>query len=248
MSSHNTEVIVFLVAANLIVAGLAIFFFFVLRIQHKRKILHRQQLLAKEFKTREDTIRNISRDLHDEIGSSLSGINLFTQMAEQQLRDKNLPAAEEFLLTIKGYTEMVIEKTGDLVWMLQPENDTMEKMLQRLQSFGESVTRARSIQFTFTIASGFFLPVDELLFRKNIYLICKEAINNAVKYSDCRTLSIECKGNTILITDNGKGFDKTRISQGQGIQNMQQRAAESGISIALDSGLDRSTAVKLVLR
>src|SRR5687767_13255311 len=89
-----TSVLLFTTCFTLTAAVILLLSF---NINHKRKILHGRQLLEKEYKTREQTIRQISRDLHDEIGSSLSGINLFAQMAEQQLQNNQSKTAEEFL-------------------------------------------------------------------------------------------------------------------------------------------------------
>ncbi|MBL7762326.1 MAG: histidine kinase dimerization/phosphoacceptor domain-containing protein, partial [Chitinophagaceae bacterium] len=85
MQPQGLEVSVFLIVANIIIVIAAVFFFLIIRIQQKRKRLYEKQLLEKEYKTREEAFLQISRDLHDEIGSSLSGINLFAQMAAKQL-------------------------------------------------------------------------------------------------------------------------------------------------------------------
>jgi signal transduction histidine kinase len=239
-----TSVLLFTTCFTLTAAVLLLLSF---NINHKRKILHRQQLLEKEYKTREQTIRQISRDLHDEIGSSLSGINLFAQMAEQQLQNNQFKTAEDFLQKIKKYSETVIEKTGDMVWMLQPENDTQEKILQRLLIFADSVTRAKRIELNYEISAGFLLPTNELLYRKNIYLICKEAINNSIKYSGCSMLTFLCKEKTITIADNGGGFDLPNVSTGHGLQNMQQRAIEAGVRLVIDAGLNKGTSVLVLL-
>lgn len=239
-----TSILLFTTCFTLTAAVLLLLSF---NINHKRKILHRQQLLEKEYKTKEQTIRQISRDLHDEIGSSLSGINVFAQMAEQQLQNNQFKMAEDFLQKIKKYSETVIEKTGDMVWMLQPENDTQEKILQRLLVFADSVTKAKQIELSYEIASGFILPTNELLYHKNIYLICKEAINNSIKYSNCSRLIFLCKDKTITVADNGRGFDISAINSGHGLQNMQRRATEAGVHLVIDSALNKGTSILISL-
>ena len=78
--------------------------------------------------------------------------------------------------------------------------------------------------------------------RKNIYLICKEAINNAVKYSGasflCLSIYMEEKTLKIVIADNGTGFDSQTIKKGNGLENIEQRAAEmnAGLSIVTTPG------------
>jgi len=247
MPGYTKEVIVFLIASNFIVIGFAVFSYFILRIQQKRKILHRAQLLEKEYKTRTETIANISRDLHDEIGSSLSGISMFSQLALSQLEQDKQSAAAASLHNISQYTGAVIEKTGDMVWMLQPGNDTEARYFERLQHYAMNVTAARHITFSFTTDHSFKWPVQQLLYRKNIFLICKEAINNAVKYSGCTMLTINCTNKSISIGDNGTGFNEADITPGSGLRNMQHRASECGVTVKIDSATGKGTCIEILL-
>jgi signal transduction histidine kinase len=247
MPAYSKEVIVFLVASNFIVAGFAVFSYFILRIQQKRKILHRHQLLEKEFETRRDTISGISRDLHDEIGSSLSGISVFSQLALSQLTQRQHNLASHSINSINQYTSLVIERTGDLVWMLQPENDSEEKYIRRLEHYAAGICSAKNIQLVFEISPGFHFPNDELRYRKNIYLICKEAINNAVKYSDCTQLQVKLSEAYISVADNGKGFDVNLVTPGNGLQNMQQRAGECNLAYTISSSNIKGTSVTIRL-
>ena len=241
----QTEIILFLILANIIlvfsVAGIVIFM-----IKYRRRQLeHQTELFQNEQETREKTIRQISRDLHDEIGSSLSGISLFAQIAEQQLQNGQGIAAKDFLQKIKSYSDVVIEKTGDMIWMMQAENDTQDKLLQRLKAFAESLTKAKQIRLHFEADPAFTLPAHDLISRKNIYLICKEAINNAVKYSGCTSLTILFKQKTISISDNGSGFDIENLSSGHGLQNMQQRAKEANIHVDVHTKMGNDTTILL---
>src|SRR3982751_6502776 len=85
--------------------------------------------------------------------------------------------------------------------------------------------------------------------RRNIYLICKEAVNNAVKYSGCTELAITgwLRGGFLgfHIHDNGKGFCPEKVQRGNGLKNMQERADESQIDLKLESCENKGTTISL---
>ena len=109
-----------------------------------------------------------------------------------------------------GAVEMV-NNLNDVVWAVNPRNDSVEEMLERLKEYALGMTQAKNIGVTWEIEAemkNMKLPVE---YRRNVYLVFKEAVNNAVKYSDCSTIVIggNQSGNqlTFSICDNGKGFD-----------------------------------------
>ena len=91
----------------------------------------------------------ISQDLHDEIGASMSGINLLSQMAAEKLQKNKPEEASAYLFKVKNYTQDVIEKLSDMVWIFNPQNDSIEKLLQRLKSFAIPIALSKNIQDSF---------------------------------------------------------------------------------------------------
>jgi signal transduction histidine kinase len=251
MQPQSTEVIVFLVIANIIVVIAAVFFFLILRIQQKRKQLYNRQLLEKEYKTREEAFLQISRDLHDEMGSSLSGISLFTQMAAEQLQLNHTDAAKMNIDKASTYAGLVIEKVSDMAWLLKPSHESLSILIDKLQSYSRAVAGAKYITIHFTAEPGILKQEITLHQRKAIYLISKEAINNAVKYSNCVNIYYELKmqnsGFVLFIKDDGDGFSEQNINTGNGLQNMKARAAEIGATLTIDSGQGKGTAIHLQL-
>jgi signal transduction histidine kinase len=248
---YSQEVIIFLIAANIIVAGFAVFFFFILRIQQKRKQLYQKQLLEKEYKTRENAFLQISRDLHDDIGSSLSGINMLSQLAQQQLTQVNTGAANELLQKINNYTSEVIEKVSDLAWLLKSNAESLSLLIKKIKAFGLAAAASKNIQLYFGDSfeiSGKELSIQQ---RKAIYLISKEAINNAVKYAYCTTIyykiSLTDNKMKLLIKDDGKGFNLTDAGEGNGLKNMQARAAEIKAVIKINSAPGKGTTIEMEL-
>jgi signal transduction histidine kinase len=91
----------------------------------------------------------ISQDLHDEIGASMSGINLLSQMAVEKLQHDKPKEAAEYLFKVKNYTQDVIEKLSDMVWIFNPQNDSIEKLLVRLKSFAISLAASKKYKAPF---------------------------------------------------------------------------------------------------
>ncbi len=248
---NKEEVAIFLIAANIIVVVFAVFFFLIIRIQQKRKQFYQKQLVENEFKTREESFLQISRDLHDEIGSSLSGINMLSQLAQQHIEYNNTEEANRLLSKINIYTSEVIEKVSDMVWLLKPNEESITILLQRLKTHDALTARLKNIKLQFD--NSLQKPGKELsiLARKAIYLISKEAINNAVKYAECENIFYSARLTrdtmTLCIMDDGKGFDINQYTQGNGLKNMQVRAEEIGAVFSIQSIPNKGTTIKLLL-
>ena len=218
-----------------IVLAVAIYILFRYRLQQKIKLLE---------------IRNrISQDLHDEIGASISGINLLSQMASEKLENNKLDEASEYLFKVKNYTQDVIEKLSDMVWIFNPQNDSIEKILQRIKSFAISIALSKNIQMHFETDKESELINLTLHERKAVYLISKEAINNIFKYAACANIfySLHVKGSKYLmqIEDDGKGFTPAENKSGNGLKNMQARAAEIGANLNIQSHPNNGTIIRL---
>ena len=180
-----------------------------------------------------------SQDLHDEIGSSISGINLLSQMAAEKL-DNNKPGeAAEYLSKVKNYSQDVIEKLSDMVWVFNPQNDSIEKLLQRLKSFSATIALSKNIKIHFAQDKESELVNLSIQQRKVIYLVSKEAINNIFKYADCLNIYYSLKRNgsnwQLRIQDDGKGFITGTNKNGNGLKNMQARTEEINATFNIQS-------------
>ena len=189
----------------------------------------------------------ISQDLHDEIGGSISGINLLSQMASEKLKNKELEEASAYLVKVNNYTRDVIDKLGDIVWIFNPQNDSIEKLLQRLKSFVMTVALSKNIKIHFETdkeSETRNLTIQE---RKAVYLISKEALNNVFKYAACRNIyySLHSKAHKwqLTIKDDGKGFRPEECKNGNGLKNMEARASEIGASYCIQSQKGNGTII-----
>ncbi len=190
---------------------------------------------------------NIASDLHDDIGSTLNSISIYSEVAKQQA-GKEIPALD----MIGMNSRKIIESMSDIVWTINPENDSFEKIIVRMRSFAYQILKAKNIEFTFEAdekLNTISLPMQA---RKNFYLVFKEAINNLVKYSGASrvmiSLSGENKNITLRIRDNGKGIQVNPESQGNGLLNMKRRAEEINAVLNIESGNAEGTGIELMLK
>ena len=193
----------------------------------------------------------ISQDLHDEIGASMSGINLLSQIASEKLENNKAGEAAEYLGKVKNYTQDVIEKLSDMVWIFNPQNDNIERLLLRLKSFSIPVALSKNIQMHFVTGKESEITNLSIRQRKAIYLISKEAFNNSFKYSGCSNIyySLSARGSKWLlrIQDDGKGFSESSAVEGNGIKNMRARAEEVKAAIKIDAEPGKGTTIELEL-
>lgn len=199
----------------------------------------------------EQKLRNkIARDLHDDIGSTLSGIKLFSTMAQNKLQQER-SSAVDIVERIGERSEKMMEAMGDIVWSINPANDSMEKMLVRMKQYAAEMMEPKNINYNFSVNERSMRTKVDPEARKDIYLVFKETINNAVKHSQCNyvDIKIDWKGKNFEITihDNGKGFDVNKVNgNGNGLLNLKQRTKDIGGEISIDS-TETGTTVKLIV-
>lgn len=193
-------------------------------------------------------LRNrISADLHDEIGSTLSSISILSEIvAFQQKKGEFKP---EIMQQVSNDSREVIEKMDDIIWTINPENDSFNNLETRLKSFAIPLFESKDIDFQFNFSVELENLSIDMGKRRNIYLILKEAINNLVKYSKCKTVEINAKINynklIINIIDDGIGFDTEAQSERNGQKNMKRRAEKIGADLVVQSDIGKGTKVNL---
>jgi signal transduction histidine kinase len=187
---------------------------------------------------------SIADDLHDDIGSALSSINIMSELAKQKS-----PEALPLLSSIGESTNSIQENMSDIIWAVNPKNDRLENVLQRMNLFASEILEAKNIELDFAETTS--MPALKLTMeqRKNFYLFFKEAINNAAKYSDAKKVSVYItqKDHTVEINmrDDGKGFDTSRISNGNGMGSLRKRATELKADFKITSCINKGTDVQL---
>lgn len=189
----------------------------------------------------------ISQDLHDDMGATLSGIKVFSELAKERPQTSRL-----YLDKINKYSNEMLDKMSDIVWTINPANDSSERIITKLHSYAASLAAAKDIQLSFNISEALQKQNVTMIVRKSIYLIAKEAINNAVKYADCKKLSVsltsEQRTGILVIADDGIGFNAVNPHEGNGLKNIKERAAEMNGVVKIHSEPGKGTLVELVFK
>ena len=190
----------------------------------------------------------IASDLHDDIGATLSSISLYSQAVKNQLKEKN-PQLENVLDKMGENSRDMVTSMSDIVWAINPDNDDGHKLIKRMESYATDMCAVKNIRLHFKADDKLKFIILPLQHRKNIYLIFKEAVNNAVKYSGAETIwvkvELQHKKLVMSIKDDGKGFNETTIIRGNGLKNMHSRAKEIKGEFTIESLEEKGTTVIL---
>ncbi len=180
----------------------------------------------------------ISSELHDEVGSTLSAINILSHSARLKI-DSDTNKSAGMLEKINENSQRMMDVVSDIVWSINPDNDTLHNLAIRMKEFAAEILEARNIGFSFTagedIANLQLSPQQ----RKDVYLAFKESINNIAKYAQATQVNVRLQyAGGILqmsIKDYGKGFDAGIISSGNGLKNLKARAEAHGGECSITS-------------
>lgn len=193
-------------------------------------------------------VRNrISADLHDEIGSSLSGISIMGVIARNNLNSQH--PSTPFIQKILEETSQISTSLDDIVWSINPQNDELSNLVARMTRYASEILEAKNITYTLNIPAQLAHAKLSMEQRRDFYMIFKESINNLVKYAQCSQvcLKIYIKDKRLYLTiqDNGKGFDPDAPTDRNGIRNMKRRAANLKGSLKIKSAPKEGTSIAL---
>lgn len=219
--------------------------YIIYRYLRKRKLQNQQEVLNERLR--------ISRELHDEVGSTLSGIAMYSHLTKEQIKAEKTVEVEKSLSTIQQSASDMVGKLSDIVWLVNPGKDSFQKLIERLEEFASDMAGIKNIELKTDLEAHLRqvnLPVDR---RREIYLFCKEAITNAIKYSNASTIELtmtelDNKKIGLFISDNGNGFDPQKVRNGNGLTNMQQRAEKINGQFALQTAPGQGTRVSLIYK
>ncbi|MEZ4851713.1 MAG: two-component regulator propeller domain-containing protein [Bacteroidia bacterium] len=201
-----------------------------------------------KIEEREKVRKNTSADFHDELGHKLTKISLFMELARRQIEPES-PIADYFQ-KIEKNTQSLSEGMRDLIWILDPGQDSLYDTIIRLKDFGDHLYEHTNITFrTSGITDNLDgIPLD-ISSRRHLVMIFKEAMHNALKYADCDEvfLSTEIHADELVISfrDNGIGFDLNQKSKGYGLKNMQERAEKIKAEFQIHSSPESGTSIEV---
>ncbi len=190
---------------------------------------------------------NISRDLHDEIGSSVSSVNMLSMVAKKQLGDEH-PVTP--LLTQIGLSaQNAGDSINDIIWSIHPQNDSIERIILRMKELAAEMLEPNEIAYQLNFDNQLTqldIPMQD---RRHLFMLYKEALNNLIKYAGCKNafLSIQVIDKNLMmkIEDDGIGFDMANHKPGNGLINMQQRADEMKAELIITTAPGKGCSIVL---
>lgn len=192
----------------------------------------------------------IARDLHDDMGSYLSSISILSAMLPT---DPN--RARQNLDRIGQTARLVMDAMSDIVWSINPTQDTMQQVLDRMKQVADELFGGTDTAVSFRVEAGvdtLSLPLEN---RRDFFLIYKETMTNAARYARSSQIQVGLGlANGLLrltVDDNGQGFDPAHASHrpggGNGLHNLRVRAEALSGTLVIESVPGQGTRVVLAL-
>lgn len=196
----------------------------------------------------------IATDLHDDIGSSLTQISILSEVLRQNAERDGQPE-DDHLTRIANLSRELVDSMSDIVWAVNPRRDNLGDLNHRMRRFASDVLNARGIEFDFHAPKALENKQIRTDTRRQIFLVFKEGINNVVRHSQCRRVTIELATNRnqlwLRLADDGKGLDAGPMTgdgngpHGHGLFNIARRAKSLGGDLTVDSHPGRGTVLTL---
>ncbi len=210
----------------------------------------RRRLARIELQSARETERaRIARDLHDDLGASLTEISMLAAIATEG----HAPAEtlREPLQQIAGKAHTLVGALDEIVWAVNPRHDTLASLADYLAAFAAEFLASTGLALRLDVARDLPPLALDAERRHGLFLAVREALNNAVKHSGAREiwLRLRLDADCLLITieDHGRGFDPAKKTGGDGLRNLRERLASLGGDGRIDSIDGAGTRVHLRL-
>jgi signal transduction histidine kinase len=184
---------------------------------------------------RDDERNRIAQEIHDDIGAGLTSIRLLSEIAKARAKEEEFPEMDK----ISSSASTLVDKMNEIVWSLNSKNDSLPNLLAYIRSYAAGYFEHHNIALELRIPDE--VPNYEINgeFRRNIFLVVKEAMHNILKHAQSTKVVLDITINQqleIMISDNGVGIDmQKQHSYKQGIENMRQRMHQIGGRFSLTS-------------
>ena len=201
----------------------------------------------RELMRTEKVRTEISRNLHDEVGSTLTNISLGTLLVQKQLQYE--PSLNRILERIYQDSQHVSQSMREIVWSINPKIDTVGETLPRMLNYASEMLEAKNIELKVEIGNGIGDEKLSMQKRRDLYLVFKEAVNNLAKHSNATIVQVRVyvEKNILfmMISDNGIGFDSSDTGKQNGLRNMKERARTNGWRLWVLSTQGKGTTIQL---
>jgi signal transduction histidine kinase len=211
------------------------------RLQRQLAALRQQEALERER-------ARIARDIHDQVGASLTQLSLLGELVES---DKYHPEeVEGHARQIEATALETTRALDEIVWTVNPSNDTLDGLITYVCKYAQEYLALAQLRYRLEVPPQLpNIPISPEL-RHNVFLAAKEAVNNIVKHSDAKAawlrLRLEPGRFTLEIEDNGRGLSPGATEKGRnGLRNMRKRLEDVGGEFVIGPGAEGGTRVSL---
>ena len=199
--------------------------------------------------TEENERLRLAKDIHDDLGSGLSKINFLSESIYKKselLPDMDIRKSSE---SIKEATQTLIENMRDLIWALNPENTTLENLIAHIREYSTDYLEDFSIELKTSFPDSIPQTSITKKCQRELFMVVKESLNNISKHSKATraffNIALDGENLSMVIEDNGVGFNSETLSNGNGLRNMQSRIKELGGIFDLTSNSGKNTVIKI---
>jgi signal transduction histidine kinase len=199
-----------------------------IRLFYKSKYKRKLERLQAQHALEKERIR-ISKDMHDELGSSLTKMSLLSEIAKKF--SNNPETIRKYLADISETGRNVANTMDEIVWAVNPRNDRLDKTIYYIAQFVEEYLAIAGVNLNLQLPDfipDYFLSAEQ---RHNLFMVIKEAVNNIVKHSKAKNVEFTIVTSRddleIKIKDDGAGIDFEKIGEfSNGLSNMKKRITD----------------------
>jgi len=251
-SGQNIDVLIPVIAGTLLVTVLIVFItYFVILYRKKQQDFEwereqfKQALLKTEIEIREQTLSNISRELHDNLGQIASLIKINLSMISKEIEEEDQNKVNESLELLKG----LIKDIKSLSVSLKGENLQRFGLVKMIENDTDRLKKLG--YFNVTLSNLDLLPELKPEIEIFLYRMSQEIFNNIIQHADASEAGLEVQKNNkkckLIFTDNGQGFDTSTNKLGSGLINLSERCKMIGADIEINSQPNAGTQINITL-
>ena len=213
----------------------------------KAKRMLQMEVMRKQEKTK--IRQQTAEDFHDDLGNKLTRISVLSDILDTKLHGNE--DQQNLVKQIKLNVDALYKGTKDILWALDPKTDNLHEVMLHIKDFGRDLFEDTAITFIFDdVNSGFTKVKLPMEYCRNLTMICKELLNNALRHAQPSKVQMSISlidGHLVnmVINDNGKGFDTAQSYNGRGLNNIIKRIVRINGNISLTSGENSGTTVTI---
>jgi len=203
---------------------------------------------TQKIRATESIRTRIATSLTEDMSNSLSSINIASELAKNRI-DTDTHRTKEYINQISEASNRMVQSMYDMVWSINPGNDTLPDTISRMREFASEIENAHDLVVVFDIDPQVMKLKIDMEYRYELLSIYKEAVTNAARHANARHVQISLRMRNsrliMLVEDDGKGFDLETGVLGRGISDMRRRASAIDASFYIESNVNTGSIVKL---